>query len=465
MIKKLLVSLLCIIPGLNAYAIHSDFNIYLFRKHFAEEYIEAVAQAYRDALLSTRPTTKSDMAEKFWIICRAGGLDINTVKGRTLCAQFEEDWLNAQYYRVCKDDKGQTGKTEHCVTLFDNVEVQYGQAKNLAVEYAKVYYQDDIICNSKDVQTERRDDYISCTSVKDFKTYYEFKFDDAFEVTRLENKYINREFGRGLCEIYGGKPEDVVDISRKILRERVWGPRDYTFHCKNINCSYLSQKIRKWGFDVTDNSGECKVLYDEFLTGNSQAILSKDYYGLFDGFKFTVYYKNKPYLSWDAVSGRGKTPTDEHRTICQRPKYQACKNVGPTPAGRYYINQNEVERLDNFVCKNYESCTNFNAEAQQRASYGPSRVLLRPYFQNQTYSRDQMYIHGGDYAGSAGCIDLVKNINEFMDWFENQPEFTTMEIWVDYELVEDVVSGNDCIKSENVETQCLYDTNPHGYTE
>ena len=51
-------------------------------------------------------------------------------------------------------------------------------------------------------------------------------------------------------------------------------------------------------------------------------------------------------------------------------------------------------------------------------SWGNSRVWLEPSKETNTYGRDDFSIHGGWVPGSAGCIDLTSNIDNFVALFD-----------------------------------------------
>ena len=55
-------------------------------------------------------------------------------------------------------------------------------------------------------------------------------------------------------------------------------------------------------------------------------------------------------------------------------------------------------------------------------SWGESRAWLEASTETNTYGRDDFSIHGGWVPGSAGCIDLTSNMDNFValfDYIEN----------------------------------------------
>lgn len=45
------------------------------------------------------------------------------------------------------------------------------------------------------------------------------------------------------------------------------------------------------------------------------------------------------------------------------------------------------------------------------------RIRLEPSKETDTYDRDNFSIHGGWFSGSAGCIDLTSQIDNFVALF------------------------------------------------
>ena len=137
-------------------------------------------------------------------ICNPNSVEINNAYESMRTAEEtkireEERRINSlKYYKVCGDDEGKTGGTEICVEgVFNWINVGRLQAVGLAEEYARVRYNDDIICDS-DYRTSWNDDYVRCTS-KNSKRYYEFQFDDIKESIDAD---IQRGVILGICKIY-----------------------------------------------------------------------------------------------------------------------------------------------------------------------------------------------------------------------------------------------------------------------
>lgn len=433
-------------------------------------------------------------AKNLWNVCVAAGWDIKQPGGKESCLVFVKELVRSSYslyYEVCGSEKGKSDGREYCVEIFDDVQVQLAQAQNLAQEYAKVRFNDDIRCSNTIRQSSNNDDYIKCTSY-DKKTYYEFRFDDAKESNALQNVFIREEFSDGLCRIYngwvGGEDESKLTAVREGYTQSVTdcnimlAPTQYVKNCTELNnkvkkfgytaekwCDRLS-KIKLGGKQLFPQSESCDNTKCVITYGGENIQRNDDYYAKFDGKTLSVFYKKGLIKSWPAVSGRGKTSQDSRPTICQTPKYQACKEVGPVPSGTYYISQNEIQYADNIEVGDFEhnspKYTRRNLP-ENRTGWGDARVLLVPDSSTNTYGRTGMYIHGGKFRGSAGCIDLTINVADFMSWFGQQTDFVSLKVVVDYGVVKDICGVKcstapcDCtcpkeINSETHETTCTY---------
>ena len=450
MIKKIVTLFLIILVNGTAYAnIHIDGKIArkIILEYIDKEHQIPALQEYNRQLKSSGNYTMSGAG--LYKVCIAAGWDVKKSDGKTKCDNFVKALIvksDYKYYAICGKDKGKSGGKEYCVDdVFSDIEVQIAQAYNLAHEYAKIKYNDDIVCDLTTKKGPHKDDYVKCVS-KLKNIYYEFKFDDALESNANDGQFVQREFGRGLCLIYGGKPESVVAKPVAVVLETKNIPAIKevlgNFECKHDKCSALNMNLNKWRYKSYVDGRKCVVSY----TGETnKPQLSNEYYAKFDGHTFSVYYKNKVIKSWKAVSGRGKSPDDPKPTICQLPIYQKCEDIGPIPQGIYYIYQNEIQYADNITVGNFNS-NSFLADTNGIA-WGTARIELHPDKNTNTYGRTSMYLHGGKYAGSAGCIDLTTKIGEFVKWFGVQSEFTEMKLIVDYGYVKelcDICEGETC---------------------
>ncbi len=101
---------------------------------------------------------------------------------------------------------------------------------------------------------------------------------------------------------------------------------------------------------------------------------------------------------WKATSGRtGTTIKDQNK-----------KNEGPLPEGDYVALFQETKHQDD--SKNIWDKLWWIAEDFR---WGDVYTPLKASPNTNTYGRDSFYIHGGWFAGSAGCIDLTGKNEQF----------------------------------------------------
>ncbi len=114
---------------------------------------------------------------------------------------------------------------------------------------------------------------------------------------------------------------------------------------------------------------------------------------VYNGQKMFVFNQDGE-IMWEGYASSG---SGEHMN---NPNSQNIKDYGPIPEGEYTFNGNEwnsqspVRQLYNLFVGN--------------GDWGDFNVKLNPITYNG--SRNNFYLHGGKYPGSAGCIDLLDNI-------------------------------------------------------
>jgi len=112
---------------------------------------------------------------------------------------------------------------------------------------------------------------------------------------------------------------------------------------------------------------------------------------------------------WPAVSGApGTTPDD-----------QTIKNKGPIPEGGYSVDPDK---------SNYDKW--YKMGWGNNDSWGDVRTIIEPNAGTNTFGRDQMYMHGGAYPGSIGCIDLTIYNNAFHNMLQSYGQ--PINLTVDY---------------------------------
>ena len=232
-----------------------------------------------------------------------------------------------------------------------------------------------------------------------------------------------------------------LDIPEFDIEPRIW--RWHSEHGENTcdECSGLDGQVFFSPDEIPDipMHPNCKCsITEETLDKNGKTIAKKDYkadkktepksqepsdtptfekpvnvkpgqYAVFDGKKFTLYENDKPIMSWDAVSGAKGY---------QSPKYQSVKDKGTIPEGTYVARQEKLQYIDvkGFVAGLVPG--KHGEWPGSTISWGESRVWLEPSKETNTYGRDDFSIHGGWVPGSAGCIDLTSNMDNFVALFD-----------------------------------------------
>ena len=107
---------------------------------------------------------------------------------------------------------------------------------------------------------------------------------------------------------------------------------------------------------------------------------------------------SKKMITFPAVSGR---PNDGK--FDYSPDRQKIPDQGPIPAGDYWIQPSELQENAWYRLRN------------PRTAWGNYWITIHPYPNTETYKRGGFFIHGGATPGSAGCIDLVRNMNRFVE--------------------------------------------------
>ena len=102
--------------------------------------------------------------------------------------------------------------------------------------------------------------------------------------------------------------------------------------------------------------------------------------------------------TYHAVSGRG----DGNGGFPLDAQAQHAKSMGPIPEGTYWISPKEL--ITNSWAHPFMS----------RSAWGNYRIIIHPFTTTETHGRGGMFIHGGDTAGSAGCIDLWSAMDDFV---------------------------------------------------
>ncbi len=103
------------------------------------------------------------------------------------------------------------------------------------------------------------------------------------------------------------------------------------------------------------------------------------------------------------------------------------RDKGPIPEGTYTIEPKEISHVTGlaYVRRNY---TPFYG-----GDWGNYRVPLRPDSETDTKGRDEFFLHGGNWAGTKGCIDVRQNDNLVFPVLEGAPPGAPLKVLVIYD--------------------------------
>lgn len=99
-------------------------------------------------------------------------------------------------------------------------------------------------------------------------------------------------------------------------------------------------------------------------------------------------------MTLPATSGRG---------VCKNNSSHSCQAMpfeGPIPVGDYYIDPKDLSD-PGFIG---DIARNFRPDSP--GDWGDFRIKIQPLSTTRTYGRNNFFLHGGSYEGSAGCIDV-----------------------------------------------------------
>lgn len=127
----------------------------------------------------------------------------------------------------------------------------------------------------------------------------------------------------------------------------------------------------------------------------------------FNGRELVLRENGKSILNWSAVSGRsGK----------QSPEFQTQRDQGPLPEGDYQFKVSGLQKYDEISgLQKALGVVGAGKWPGGERSWGRYRFWLTPAPGIETFGRSGLAIHGGFSPGSAGCIDLTDEMDEFVD--------------------------------------------------
>ncbi|MBF0308079.1 MAG: hypothetical protein HQL56_00935 [Magnetococcales bacterium] len=144
---------------------------------------------------------------------------------------------------------------------------------------------------------------------------------------------------------------------------------------------------------------------------------------IFDGKHLTYWNDGKMQKYWGGVSGKKGFQSKEH---------QGDKSKGPIPEGAWKVQQANLQELDSpeklaeawgnhavqKVVNRFGSGEKIGSYSSGVVGWGKQRVWLEPDEQTDIKGRGGFSIHGGWFPGSAGCVDLTNNMEDFSEWFK-----------------------------------------------
>lgn len=210
--------------------------------HVEPENLKTVASAYFDT--ASDPNVVAKIADEYLAqlqsnnnqgvtvagmqaVCAAGGLDITTQSGQQQCIDFVttlSTLSDTNFYHVCDDDEYEkipesVRNISKCEKdFFTSTKAVLSNAIALAQEYARIKWNDNIVCSNQ-VRQHRSDDWISCKSIKT-GAFYEFRFN---RTDASNDVNIMRDTHKAICEMYGGE------------YQAGWGCLIDKSECTNIN--------------------------------------------------------------------------------------------------------------------------------------------------------------------------------------------------------------------------------------
>ena len=141
----------------------------------------------------------------------------------------------------------------------------------------------------------------------------------------------------------------------------------------------------------------------------------------FDGERLTLTDNGKEIISVPAMSGR---PSEDGSFDYSKDRWDD-KGVGPIPEGSYSINTKNIQWwTEQSTLQRTLAFSGLFGIKSLRAgtwpggliAWGVARVEINGY---NPYGRTNMFIHGGSFPGSAGCIDLMGNDLRFFRALNN----------------------------------------------
>lgn len=163
----------------------------------------------------------------------------------------------------------------------------------------------------------------------------------------------------------------------------------------------------------------CRCKAEEYAPPLSKVHESQkgDYaYLTFDGKELSFYKNGEKIKSWSAMSGKPDYQCDN---------YQDVPDKGPIPEGEWLVKQKNHQNFYQSQSLKEQAISHASMTGAKIGkwpgglySWGENRVWLEPSEGVDTKGRSNFTIHGGAIKGSAGCIDIPWQTDEFIEEFK-----------------------------------------------
>lgn len=203
------------------------------------------------------------------------------------------------------------------------------------------------------------------------------------------------------------RPGNGTTAELRAERERLERERA-TLHVSTID---VESEIRYYRY--TALISRLDVLLAE--RGNS-TLTDADVSLVFDGATLSI--SGSPIDVWTAVSGHPSAGG----AFDYSPARQKMKDVGPIPAGIYWLDPSQLVDLSERWLYSW----------LYETAWGTHRITIHPFDTTHTFGRGGFFIHGGTTPGSAGCIDLTTSMASFARQLAATPPGRKVKLTVKY---------------------------------
>lgn len=253
---------------------------------------------------------------------------------------------------------------------------------------------------------ETREEIESKSTMEDWMRFKMANGDELLDTVRTERAAERLRRREAATAMYNGAMSRAPRIGN--IKSGLANLGYYRGDIDDLETPGFKNAMRHFATDYGIKTGDYNALLDN-IDRNLQNIPSKARLD-FDGSRLRFIRDGKMVLNLDAMSGQPEY---------QNSKYQNVRNLGPLPEGRYRVRQNQIQEIDPLQGI-FGALAKIGGASVSEApggyySWGKTRVWLEPFDDNTMYGRDKFSIHGGAFKGSAGCIDIPRQTEEFFD--------------------------------------------------